>query len=303
MAKTNRKKRKVASVERERIERKSFLPDLIAGSEFRISEAEQRRAANLLGQAIAIVVQAKKDAAEQDGRKMLLEAFVIECEKVEQFKQKRCKFYQQHPRHPDDRNPSSDDPLKYPKRIQTWLEGALFGGIDWHGLYELIYLQVGLYKTYKSDRTEWWERIQSVCESVATTTDSAFDPINEIQKISEHYSRAEIEQSKGQKAKPKGNDGQATETGRDTKRTIAAIVISLLVACIFEVLVWFVGVTPFSWLKNHPNSYSLQGAIVLLVPCIFVGLLKRQYRKWCLGTVAISLVVLILSLLGGRTHP
>jgi hypothetical protein len=203
MAKTKGQKRKISSVEQEHIEPKSSLPDLLPGSQFRISDAEQRRAANLLGQAIAIVIQADKDAVKEDGRKKLLEAFEVERAKVEEFKQKRAKFRQQHPQHPDDRNASPDDPLKYPKRIQAWLEGALFGGIDWHGLYELIYLQVGLYKTYRSDRTDWWQRIQSVCESVATATDSAFDPINEIQKISENYRRAEIEQSKGQKAKPK----------------------------------------------------------------------------------------------------
>ncbi len=92
------------------------------------------------------------------------------------------------------------------------------------------------------------------------------------------------------------------ETGRDAK-TMIAIIISLLVACIFELSVRLVPVTPFSWLKNHPSSYGLRGAIVLLVPCIFVGLLKRQYRKRCLRTAVIPLVLLILSLLGGRTHP
>lgn len=90
------------------------------------------------------------------------------------------------------------------------------------------------------------------------------------------------------------------ETGQDAKMTIVAIIISFLVICIIELSVWLVPVTPFSWLKNHPNSYALQPAIVLLVPCIFVGVLKRQYRKWCVGT-GVTLVVLILSLLGGRT--
>jgi hypothetical protein len=96
-----------------------------------------------------------------------------------------------------------------------------------------------------------------------------------------------------------GEAKKLAETGQDTKRMIGAIIISLLVVCIFELSVWFAPVTPFSWLKNHPNSYGLQGAIVFLVPCIFVGLLKRQYRKWCWGVGLVALLVLILSLLGG----
>lgn len=107
-----------------------------------------------------------------------------------------------------------------------------------------------------------------------------------------------IRAREGQRGDPEGQVSPA-EIGRDAETTIAAIIISLFVACIFEVLVWLVPVTPFSWLKNHPNSYGLQPAIVFLVPCIFVGLLKRQYRKWCWGVGLVALLVLILSLLRG----
>ncbi len=89
------------------------------------------------------------------------------------------------------------------------------------------------------------------------------------------------------------------EQNTKAKATIAAILISLFTISIFVLLVWLVPFTPFTWLKNHPNSYSLQGGIICLVPCIFVGLFKPQWRKLCWGVALLPLLVLILSLLGG----
>jgi len=56
---------------------------------------------------------------------------------------------------------------------------------------------------------------------------------------------------------------------------------------------------PFTWLKNHPHSYSLQGSVVCLIICLVVGLFKPQWRNWFWGAAALPLFVLILSLLGG----
>lgn len=54
--------------------------------------------------------------------------------------------------------------------------------------------------------------------------------------------------------------------------------------------------SPLTWLKNHPHSYSLQGGIILLIICVTVGLFKPQ---WHWGSAAFTIIVLILSLLGG----
>ena len=86
------------------------------------------------------------------------------------------------------------------------------------------------------------------------------------------------------------------ETKQNLKTTIVAIIISFIVDLVFELLVYFV---PFTWFKNHPNSYGLQGSIIFLIPCLIVGLFKPQYRKWCWGVGAIAFIVLLLSLMGG----
>ena len=92
--------------------------------------------------------------------------------------------------------------------------------------------------------------------------------------------------------------GKPAETEQKAKRIIAAIVISLIVIVLFELLVYRV---PIGWLKNHPNSYGLQGGIVLLILSSIFALFKPAWRKWYWKTALLALVVLILSLLGGRS--
>jgi hypothetical protein len=58
-----------------------------------------------------------------------------------------------------------------------------------------------------------------------------------------------------------------------------------------------------AWFKTHPHSYGLAGGGILLIVFLGLALLIPQWRLWCLGTAIIPLVLLILSLLGGRTHP
>lgn len=83
---------------------------------------------------------------------------------------------------------------------------------------------------------------------------------------------------------------------KNAKATVIAILISLFIICTFELCVHLI---PFPWLKNHPNSYGLQGGIILLAPCLVVGWFKPQWRKWFWGGAAFAIIVLILSLLGG----
>ena len=105
--------------------------------------------------------------------------------------------------------------------------------------------------------------------------------------LSEHFSE-EIE--------TKSSPEQPAETKQNRKTTIVAIIISFIVDLVFELLVYFV---PFSWVKNHPNSYGLQGSIIFLIPCLIVGLFKPQSRKWCWGVAGLAFLLLIVSLLGG----
>jgi len=56
-----------------------------------------------------------------------------------------------------------------------------------------------------------------------------------------------------------------------------------------------------AWVKNHPHSYGLTGGIIFLMLFFVLGLVKAQWRNWCWGTAGVTLLVLILSLLGGRS--
>ena len=56
------------------------------------------------------------------------------------------------------------------------------------------------------------------------------------------------------------------------------------------------------WVKRHPHIYSLAGSLIFLILFFVVGLFKSQWRNWCWGTAAFAFLVLILSLLGGRTR-
>lgn len=56
-----------------------------------------------------------------------------------------------------------------------------------------------------------------------------------------------------------------------------------------------------AWVKRHPHGYGLTGGFVFLILFFVLGLFKAQWRDWCWGTAGIALLVLILSLLGGRS--
>jgi hypothetical protein len=96
---------------------------------------------------------------------------------------------------------------------------------------------------------------------------------------------------------------KSTETKQGFKTTIIAIIISLVISCIFLLSVWFIPFAPFNWLKNHPNSYGLQGSIFCLIISFVVGLFKPQWRGRCWGGGALlAFIVVILPLLGGPTE-
>ena len=57
-----------------------------------------------------------------------------------------------------------------------------------------------------------------------------------------------------------------------------------------------------AWLKNHPHSYGLTGGFIFLILLLVLGLFKAQWRQWCWGVAGLSFLVLIFSLLGGRSR-
>lgn len=57
-----------------------------------------------------------------------------------------------------------------------------------------------------------------------------------------------------------------------------------------------------TWVKKHPHSYGLTGGFVCLISLLVLGLFKVQWRNWCWGTAGLAFIVLILSLLGGKSR-
>ncbi len=58
----------------------------------------------------------------------------------------------------------------------------------------------------------------------------------------------------------------------------------------------------FAWLRKHPHSYVLTGGVIFLILFFVLGLFKAQWRNWCWGVAGLAFLVLILSLLGGRSR-
>ncbi len=57
-----------------------------------------------------------------------------------------------------------------------------------------------------------------------------------------------------------------------------------------------------AWLRRHPHSYGLTGGVIFLILFFVLGLFKSQWRQWCWGVAGLAFLVLVLSLLGGRSR-
>ena len=55
------------------------------------------------------------------------------------------------------------------------------------------------------------------------------------------------------------------------------------------------------WFRNHPHRYGLTGSFIFLILFLFLGLFKAEWRQWCWGVGGFAFLVLIFSLIGGRT--
>ena len=57
-----------------------------------------------------------------------------------------------------------------------------------------------------------------------------------------------------------------------------------------------------AWLKRHPHRYGLTAGAIFLILFLVLGLFKAQWRQWCWGVAGLAFLVLIVSLLGGRSR-
>ncbi len=79
---------------------------------------------------------------------------------------------------------------------------------------------------------------------------------------------------------------------------LAALGASSLLIVLFEVLVYQL---PWIWLRNHPNSFGLQGAMWFMILSFVVGLFRPDWRKVWGVTVFVAIIATLLTLLGGPT--
>jgi hypothetical protein len=83
----------------------------------------------------------------------------------------------------------------------------------------------------------------------------------------------------------------------DCVAVLFALAISTAVIVGFEVFVYLL---PWNWLKNHPNSFSLQACIGGVILSFILGLRVPGWRKVCWSSTTFLGIVLVgVSLLGG----
>jgi len=150
----------------------------------------------------------------------------------------------------------------------------------------------------KFTQIEYAFRINSLTESVLfdgpsslEATKSFVDDVIEI--------LTEIQTKKGKHTSHKSVKANLTDlkpavTEQKAKPTIIAIVISLILILLFELLVYIV---PITWVTNHPHSYGIQGSIICLISCLIIGYFKPRWRKWFWGGAVIAFLAVLLSLL------
>ena len=161
---------------------KLSLPPLLSGSEYESKDTDSHREANLLGLALAIVVQAQKDNLTMPQKNDYLSSFEAEVTKVVTYRKNAREFYRR--RTQKYKSPDTGNEDFFQNMMLKWLKASLPGNAcDWDGLYKLIKIQVLM---FKSGPTDWWKEVQSVCKRVKNTVDT-FDPIAEILRITKEY--------------------------------------------------------------------------------------------------------------------
>lgn len=167
------------------------LPALLPGSEFKTDDSDRWRTKNITGMAIAIVVYAHKDNIPESQRQAWFDLWENERKNADQHWKKVAKFnYRHDPGSYRFQAPDTDSENRYMLLISGWLKKSLLIQPDWNSLYSLIASQLTPSERHNS---EWWAKLRDICKRATTATDT-FDPIAEIQKISEEY-RIEQEQT------------------------------------------------------------------------------------------------------------
>lgn len=82
----------------------------------------------------------------------------------------------------------------------------------------------------------------------------------------------------------------------DNLKIMTALLLSLIIAALFE---FMIRLLQWHWLLEHPNSYGLQIAFVLILCLTVFSFLVPKWRKWCWSGGIFAIILIIIQILGG----
>lgn len=149
----------------------------------------------------------------------------------------------------------------------------------------------------KQESANMQEMILAKEKETEALTASKKDAEAKIQDVSAKL--AKIEKTMASAERSAEDESEARRKAEHTVqkyRIFAAIIVSVLLVVVFET---FVYATPWTWLRNHTNSFGLQGCIDFMLIAGNLGFWIKRWRKefWIAGFIGAFLVM--LQLLGG----
>jgi hypothetical protein len=155
------------------------LPALLMGSEYKCANPNKRRAANLRGLAIAVVVRTEERQVSEEQKRVWLDLWEEERQKACEYRMR--KWQRDYRRKPHSyAKPDKKDCKPEGWGIRKWLRESLFGKeIDWYRLHRLITTPLN---PRPDHNCTWWRTVKDICEDV-----TEFDPVAEILNTSNEY--------------------------------------------------------------------------------------------------------------------
>lgn len=98
------------------------------------------------------------------------------------------------------------------------------------------------------------------------------------------------------KVEERKQDTEDAERKAFRMSVIAGIAFGALLVVGFELVAHLI---PWRWLLEHENTIPLQIGFSLILMCAIVGLMVKDWRKWCWGVGVASLFLTLLGLMGG----
>jgi hypothetical protein len=206
------------AVPQQQVTAQSGLPPLLSGSAFVVEDVDERRKANHLGQAIAVLVHARKSHLGPKAEETLLDLFEQELERTRRYIH-RSEEYRERKYGPSPILLGGHAGPALPLLMDSakeWLRDSLGKQPDWPELARLIQRQRDEYahKDCRYDR-QWWRAVERVCEK-AHVTQEEYDPIGEILRIADQCERDRDKRVSADVSSPKRceSEKQPDEQGR-----------------------------------------------------------------------------------------